>query len=143
MKRPESDLRVPRNEAIYETYKKILREKPDLSKEEIVKEILNSKQPRMWVSFFGVYRTLLRIVYHSRSAPRNKSRQTLEEDVRVRYERLRSKRAFKNASLYFLTSFIISEPATGFYMSPSRVAKTIGEVRKQHQRQWKKALWKD
>lgn len=138
MKRPESDLRVPRNEAIYATYKRIMKEHPEFTNEEVIRAILESPQPRMWVSFYGVYRTLLRIVYNSRKAPLNKSRERLETDVRERYERLKEKRIFKDASLFFITSFIIAEPAKGFYMSPSRIIKTIGEVRKEHQRKWKK-----
>jgi len=138
MKRQKSDHRIPRDEALYEAYKNVLKKQPYLDSDKALEEALKAPQPRMWVSFYGVYRILLRIIHDSRDAPKNKARNSLELEIREKYERLKKRTIFSDASAYFLTSFIIAEPSNGFFVSFIYAKKVVGLVRKKHQSAWKK-----
>ena len=43
-----------RNEALYNSFKKVLRDNPALSEDEAIAIALKDRQPCLWVSFFGV-----------------------------------------------------------------------------------------
>lgn len=138
MKRGKSEHIEKRNAALYDAYKKACRECMGASQEELIEYAMKSRQPRMWVSFYGVYRILLRIMYGSREAPKQKSMHNLESDIRKKYEALRCRRAFKDASAFFMASFIMSEHTVGFYVSRSYASKVIRSERKRRQELWKK-----
>lgn len=138
MKRSGQDFVEPRDEAFYREYKKALAGKGVVTHMEAINIALRAPQPRMWVTFYGVYRMLLHIVYQSRKKPKAAARQGLEKEVAAKYRILRNQRAFKDASLFFLTSFIISEPSVGFYISPTHAQRIVWRMRKKHQMRWKK-----
>lgn len=114
-----------RNEAIYEQYKKIWREKPHLSYDEVISEVLESPQPRMWLSFWCVYRTLLAIIKGQKGATKRESRKGQESEIWAKYERLKRQPIFRNASVYLLSAFIIAEPSRGFYISHIHAKRII------------------
>lgn len=126
-------MKKERDEALYEQYKRIFREcDAGTPYNKIVEMTVNSPQPRMWVSFHGVYRLLRKICYNHGRGQYRAARSGLEDEVRIKYNRLRSNQFFKNASLYFLTSFIIMEPSRGFHISHSHAKRVLWKVRKEH-----------
>lgn len=138
MVRHESDLVEPRDEALYAEYKKALGVGERVTHEQAIQMALHAPQPRMWVAFYGVYRILLRIVHGSREAPKNKARLSLEGEIERKYYMLKRQRAFRNASLFFMASFIIAEPSVGFFVSKEYAKRIVWKKRKAHQRAWKK-----
>lgn len=121
-----------RDEALYQQFKKVWAQNPELSYDEAVEMAIHSRQPRLWVSFYGIYRLLLKILYNSRNGTKRKAKCGLEETVRNAYLRLKKQPIFRDASAYFLAAFIIAEPAKGFYISHAYAKKIIWKVRKQH-----------
>ena len=126
-----------RDYALYEAYKDALSSSREISHAEAVRMALRSPQPRMWVSFYGVYRALLCIVKGSRRPPKDASRARLIEEVRGKYEKLRPQRIFKGASLFFIASFIIAEPSCGFFLSEERAKRSICKIRKERRAAWR------
>lgn len=127
-----------RDEALYQAYKTAFSSSKGVSHSEAIALALKSPQPRMWVSFYGVYRALLCLVKGSRRAPKDASRKDLLEEVDKKYRMLKEKRIFKDMSLLFIASFIIAEPSTGFYVSEEYAKKIIWRARKQRRGGWKK-----
>lgn len=119
-----------RDKALYETFKQVWKTHPELSYDEVIEQVLVSPQPRLWISFYGVYRMLLKILYGSRKGPKGKSRNCLEAEVRRKYATLIKHRVFSKASAYFIAAFIIAEPSRGFYISPAYAKRIIWRVRK-------------
>lgn len=141
MKRSKSEIREARDEALYATFKTVLRENPELSYDEAVRKTMETRQPHMWVSFYGVYRTLLRIKkgMNGRKKPNaHLAKAHLEEEVERKYRKLSSSGFMKDASAFFLASFIIAEPSKGFYLSYIYAKKIISQRRKMHQRRWRR-----
>ena len=127
-----------RDFAFYDAYKKALSSEGEVSHSEAIRIALESPQPRMWVSFYGVYRALLCIVKGSRRPPKDASRSKLLCEVERKYKMLREKRIFKDMSLFFLASFIISEPSQGFYISEVYAKKLVWKIRKERRAAWVK-----
>lgn len=123
-----------RDEQLYETFKKIWKEKPHLSFDEVIEEVLCSAQPRLWVGFSGVYRILRRILYGKEHDPNHKARGGLKGHIERQYFKLRKQVIFRKASPYFIASFIQAEPSRGFYISHSRAKIIIYKQRKLHAR---------
>lgn len=123
--RGKSEHRELRDEALYEAYKKIRSTFPMLSFDEQIEKALTAKQPRMWVSFYGVYRILLKIIAQKSVTYKKNTRNSLAHDIETKYRRLLASPYMKNASAYFLTSFIIAEPSSGFYVSHSYAKRII------------------
>ena len=121
-----------RDEALYAQFKKIWRDNPSLPFNEVIKLVLKSPQPRLWVSFYGVYRILQKILYGSRRGPKRKSRRGLEEEIERKYRALKRQPIFRDASAYFLASFIIAEPSRGFYLSEASAYRIILRIQKKH-----------
>lgn len=140
MKGTKSEQTELRDEALYAAYKEALASSKAVDHNEAVRIALQSPQPRMWVSFYGVYRALLRIVRNSREAPKGESRKHLLAEVERKYNELIKRRAFKDASLFFIASFIIAEPSTGFYLSEARAKRIIWGVRKKKRMAWVKRI---
>ena len=127
-----------RNEALYNSFKKVLRENPALSEDEAITIALKDRQPCLWVSFFGVYRIVLGLKKGMGKEQKNRSRKTVVDIVRKKYNRLKDSQAFRKASCLFLTSFIIAEPENGFFISESYAKKIIWKMRKIKQAAWRK-----
>lgn len=121
-----------RDEALYAQFKKTWGEHPELSSKEVIRLVLRSPQPRMWVSFNGVYRILRKILYNSWSEPKRHARTGLVAEVERKYMRLKQQPIFREASAYFLAAFIIAEPSRGFYVSPGSAYNIIRRTRKAH-----------
>lgn len=127
-----------RDLALYTAYKEALASKKDVTHTEAIKIALKSPQPKLWVPFYGVYRALLHIVKGSRKTPKGPVRKKLLAEVERKYRMLITKRMFQGASLFFITSFIISEPSSGFYISEEYAKRIIWRVRKNRQAAWRK-----
>lgn len=127
-----------RDYALYDAYKEALSSNRGISHAEAVRMALMSPQPRMWVPFYGVYHALLCIVKGSRTPPKDTSRALLLEEVKRKYDKLKGQRIFKEASLFFIASFIIAEPSCGFFLSEERASRSIGEIRKERSAVWRK-----
>lgn len=119
-----------RDIALYKQFKKTWGENPDLPYEEVINKVLESPQPRMWMGFSKVYRTLLRLVRGEKKNEKWKSRKGFEEEVWAKYQRLKRQVIFREASIYLLASFIIAEPSRGFYLSWWRAYHIILNMRK-------------
>lgn len=127
-----------RDVALYKAYKEALASGNTVTHSEAIQMALSSPQPKMWVPFYGVYRALLRIVRGSRQAPKGESRKNLLAEVERKYHALKEQRMFKGASLFFITSFIITEPSCGFYISEAHAKRIIWKMRKRQQALWRK-----
>jgi len=127
-------MKEERDEALYKQFKQTWKSHPELSYDEVVDLILKSPQPRMWVGFYGVYHRLRRILYNSKNKLTIKAKQGLEQEVLEKYQRLTKQPIFKNASPYFLASFIIAEPSVGFYISAVHAKRIIWRTGKKHRR---------
>lgn len=127
-----------RDFAFYDAYKKALSSGRDISHSDAIRIALESPQPHMWVSFYGVYRALLCIVKGSRRPPKDASRSKLLREVERKYKMLREKRMFSDVSLFFLASFIIAEPSQGFYISEVYAKKLVWKIRKERRAAWVK-----
>lgn len=125
-------MREQRDEALYQEFKRIWKENPQLTYDEVIDRVLVAPQPRMWVGFFGVYHRLKRILYSSRKGLINKAKLGLEDEVARKYERLKKMYIFRDASPYFLVSFIIAEPAIGFFVSKAYAKRIIWRTCKKH-----------
>ena len=123
--RGKSEHRELRDEALYEAYKKTRGDFPMLSFDEQIQKTLSARQPRMWVSFYGVYRMLLRIIAEKKTHYKKPLRAGLEKEIEMKYRRLQTSPYMKNASAYFIASFIIAEPSAGFYVSHSYAKRII------------------
>ena len=71
-----------RNEALYNSFKKVLRDNPALSEDEAIAIALKDRQPCLWVSFFGVYRIVLGLKKGRGKEQKNRSRKTVVDIVR-------------------------------------------------------------
>lgn len=127
-----------RDTALYNAYKEALASGKEVTHTEAIQMALKSPQPKLWVPFYGVYRALLHIVKGSRQAPKGEARKHLIAEVSRKYKMLIEKRMFRDASLSFIASFIISEPSTGFYLSEAHAKRIIWKIRKKRQAIWKK-----
>lgn len=127
-----------RDYALYEAYKSALASHGEISHSKAIQMALEAPQPRMWMSFYGVYRALLCIVKGSKRPPKDASRSRLLEEVERKYRRLKEKRLFKGASLFFIASFIIAEPSRGFYVSEEYAKRIVWKIRKERRGVWKK-----
>lgn len=127
-------MRKERDEALYAQFKKVWKENPQLSHDEVIQKVLESPQPRMWVSFWGVYRHLRKILYGSFRSPKRKHRDGLEAEIEKKYRMLKRQPIFRSASAYLLAAFIIAEPSKGFYLSPASAYRIIWRTRKAHNR---------
>lgn len=125
-----------RDSAFYEAYKKALSSGGEVSHSDAIRMALESPQPRMWVSFYGVYRALLCVVKGSRRPPKDTSRSKLLCEVERKYKILREKRMFSDMSLFFMASFIIAEPSQGFYISEVYAKKLVWRIRKERRAAW-------
>lgn len=123
--------------ALYKAYKEAFASGKEVTHAQAIKMALHSPQPKLWVPFYGVYRALLRIVRGSRQAPKSEARKHLLSEVERKYRMLSEKRMFKGASLFFITSFIIAEPSTGFYISEAHAKRIIWRIRKKQRALWR------
>lgn len=140
MGREKSEGKRERNEALYLVYKRIKSEHPELSEPEIAELARNAPQERLWVPFYSVYRILRRIRRNEQEKERREARKGLYEVVKQTYDKLKEQRMFRDKSrpAYFLTSFIIAEPAKGFYISQASALRIIWEMRKEKQKRWRR-----
>lgn len=140
MGREKSEGKIARNEALYLEYKRIKGEHPELPEPEIAELVRNAPQPRLWVPFFSVYRIVRRIRRDEQEKERREARKGLYAVVKQAYDKLKTQRMFREKSrpAYFLTSFIIAEPAKGFYISQASALRIIWEMRKEKQKKWRK-----
>ena len=130
-------MKKQRDEALYAQFKKTWGEHPELSSDEVIKLVLKSPQPRLWVSFNGVYRILRKILYNSWTEPKRIARYGLVAEVERKYRRLKQQPVFRDASAYFLAAFIIAEPSRGFYLSQGSAYNIIRRTRNAHKRRGK------
>lgn len=138
MSKHESCHRRLRDEALYSAFKKVLREHPDIPEQEAISIAIHSKQPCLWMSFYGVYRIVLGIANGKGRVQKHKARKGIVEVVRKKYVRLRSKPTFEKSSCLFIASFILAEPSEGFLVSESYAKRIIWRMRKQKQSLWRK-----
>lgn len=138
MSKHESSYRKLRDEALYNAFKKVLRECPSIQEQEAISRTIHSAQPRLWLSFYGVYRIVLGLANGKGRTQKHKARNGIVEVVRRKYARLRSKPAFERSSCLFIASFILAEPSEGFLVSESYAKRIIWRMRKQKQSLWRK-----
>ena len=134
----ENSHRKLRDEALYNAFKKVLRDCPGISEREAIHRTLRTKQPRLWLSFYGAYRVILGIENGKGKTPKHKARDGVVDIVRKKYYRLKNKSVFAKASCLFITSFILAEPSEGFFVSESYAKRIIWKMRKQKQSLWRK-----
>lgn len=139
MRTVKSEHKKARNEALYNEYKKVMREKTCLSEDEAIDIVLSSPQPRMWVPFNSAYKILRQILYGKNNPEKRVARSSLTEDIKAAYTKLSAHRLFrqKKRPAYFLTSFILAEPSCGFYLSHARAKIIIDSIRIERQRAWR------
>ena len=125
-------MKEERDEAVYATFKRVWASCPHLSYDEAIDKAINTEQPRLWASFHGVYRVLRKILYNHGNGLIGKYKPGLEEEVRVKYNRLKRQPIFREASPYFLAAFIVSQPSKGFYISHATAKRIIWKIRKLH-----------
>lgn len=138
MPKDTCNYRRMRDEALYAAFKRALADDPRLTENEALRIALREKQPRLWLSFYGAYRIVLEIAKGKDKPQKHLARDGVVESIRRKYLRLRSHRTFKNSSSLFITSFIITEPADGFYLSRSYAKRIIWKMRKQKQSLWRR-----
>ena len=125
MGRQISENTSPRNAALYEAYRKALGGSDIISQKEAVIRAINTPQPRFWVSFTSVYRTLLEMISKGHPPCKRSSKKKLAKEIWDAYLRIKDKRVFRNASTYFIASFIVYEQSSGFYISYSHARRMI------------------
>jgi len=125
-------MREQRNEALYRQFKETWKRYPSLNYDQVIELVLKSPQPRMWAGFISVYNRLRRILYNSKKELTVPAKSGLEKEVLEKYNKLIQQPIFRKASPYFLTSFIIAEPSTGFYISPAYAKRIVWRTCKKH-----------
>ena len=156
----KSDFYKERDNAVYETYRRCIRNAPKpIDIDAVLRDVANSKQPRFWVPARTVYNILRRYIRHRAplpppsapvqgasappspvspqavsplaSTPAQQSVSPLVHDILAAFHRLRNKREYRGKSLYFIADFVTAEPTRGFYLSKRRLFDIIRHIRKE------------
>lgn len=149
----KSDFYKERDNAVYETYLRCIRNTPKtIDIDAVLRDVANSKQPRFWVPARTVYNILRRYIRHRAplpppsappssvppqavsplaSTPAQQSVSPLVRDILAAFHRLRNKREYRGKSLYFIADFVTAEPTRGFYLSKRRLFDIIRHIRKE------------
>lgn len=138
MPRETTSYRDARDEALYKCFKRALRSNQGLSENEALRIALRERQPRLWLSFHGVYRIVLRIAKGEHKPQKHTARKDAVRHILRKYLHLRRQPAFRDSSCLLLTSFIMAEPSEGFMLSLSYAKRIIWRKRKQRQNLWRR-----
>lgn len=93
-----------------------------------IKMAINAPQPRHWLSFWGVYRIVSSLKRGQHGKRKGIHAKEIEREIAMLYEKVRQKRIHRDKSVYELTSFIIAEPAIGFYITEGYARRLISKL---------------
>lgn len=127
----KSEFFMERDKDLYESYIAALGRKDVHSHKDAIRAAIHSPTKRCWISTYQAYRELLRM--KKGKPPREHTipkRLKLLEHIYERYKKLKEKPTFRGCSTYFITPFVLQEPAPEFYLSYSRALVIITKYKK-------------
>lgn len=127
MQKEKSEFYKERDDAIYNTYLRVLRrQQPPVDINRVIDEMRHEPQPRFWVPARTIYYIIRRYArYHE------VSNKPLPRDVISRFNHVRNKRELKGQSLSFIADFVTASATKGFYLSHRRLFDIVRRMRKE------------
>lgn len=130
------ELKRERDRCLYAAYLEALRDPDVKGHRQAINKAIASPTCRFWISPLQAYRYIMRVKkLEGRPLATGETRRRIMEDVFRLYEEMRTKRAFKCSSVYFIASFLVYHEAPEFYLSYDRAYCIINKMKRKRNRE--------
>lgn len=129
-----------RDTALYAAFQKALA-RPDVCSVQVAIRIaVNSPTEQFWISSGQCYRIIMNMKAGRKPNKKYSTaedeqmrqlRQEMADELMRRYEKMERMPSYRGCSPFFITQFLVSQPAPKFYLSYSRALTIISRMRRE------------